>query len=1648
MCLEDGNWISFEPTVELKFSNFHSDNQLNEEGNLICTTKSRADIPLIVPVNRELSFTSEKNECVQYNDIFYCYDYWKAWKGTHKRVDDEDIANTAVKKISIPIGDNQNFYEVKPLCLYQNTQLQSPLDVNDFIRHRLDDIGRGTKQLRTFTSIVKKYRPVVMPQVRDIFNDCHAASATKYDADVDNNYGVFGWCTIPSKTMVNMEYNEGALYVPSSYDHHNRVGGSNFLQMDNDFKKVYQVWIQKNGYDPDEERVGHLDDNAKNTWAWLYNSRDWTYFAKPFFDVGRNNDVYSNQLDTYGYSEVGYPGTKNSLCPENSNHLNGVVFEKSAEGRSEDLTFLGIASSCRFLATRHHNENNLKVLSERYTGLLSYSQLKELTNKSDFNDVYGTQYTLPNEMSWSDVRLPFLDWVDDYDKTGSYVELTLGKYDPESQSTQLKYKYNLGQSHAIDDFDEDSVWFYITMVSPLEELDSVVELEDIMPYVFWWENRGTENNGPDVDCYGKASSAKLNYEQGGWCYSMAHEKQDEDVWMDTTRTPPVELKRPNMTIEHSWHAVSNTLGVDFSKKENGGALLTTDNSGNVYKGAFDPNCAGTDEKWKIHHLSNAFGANQHEDPTADKYYLGDHTHGDIDFKTRVSPETLNDTIMESIKDRPMTWNLWNVIRHYVYIKYFKNRHKALGDDASAWAELEKYTKKLVKGIYRTFQENKNTDQGPRSTFTDIDETATNYGGVCQIHWTNSFIEVSTILERNAREHQASFALFTGNVPKPTSDDITIARNEIQTEYGKYVDYGVVLDITDEMASARISYRAIQNSKDSFRVTTNEGVDADDGEDGMIPRVNEVRYTINGSRVSWGKNGRFKDTLVGNKFTAYGVEHTKSGNTITWDGGTSNIVDGKFTVQYDKWVPDPDKVSDFDHKVFQGFKYANLPSTFVIGDGVAYEQRQSDTAIDFSSVVDLDQMYPEAEYYLNDRLRKWVRKIRRAVINRQILPIYTSMEGMTKNVHKLTMADMKSITFQVVPSFYWKYEWSYNEFMIHRVGKLNSTSKNIVMYDMLGNVWEWVRDDWDEADNPISKLNGKVNPIVGKLDDTSTKKVIKGGAFDQLVRKVVSPVREGLERDKATSEYGTQDNVGFRPSLTFTAENEGGTFIPGETPVDLFFLFDASASQDNGIQEMLKQAKSIVKMFSGKVSLDASDEERSKQKDICHVGSALFMGNSIRLMCSAQCNKISQIGFIEHYTTQQVWYEGKHAPKGHVFYTSYSYPGAAKNSPWEWIPQPDTESTYGYCKRGPLIPERSNWMEIKPVSPYSFHSGTDVSGDPAGLLVKFNDYKDEVWMCGESDDNPSAKSIDEIESEQMPQKSVSFKSTKNAKDELVELTRTVESEQANTLKLGSMAKSSGMSLRGDTPSGGGGHSPSSPGGPDDSGKPPPTYHDHNVARRTFYKIEKSLYVHCGVPSWIEGDETGEEENETLHFGEIGDSEISNFDWYFNGDPNKSGAKNPFFNRAYDFFSYDTSWDGVSAFRWPFYYNPNVSEYRGVLTNMWAGCEPVCAIVSKLIKNGYFFSHPWNPGLGYLFRKKVPRLVFVFANECDNQFNMYYDYTKGWRICGVSVVPGADNNITFSANTEKTSKKDLNALDPYCVSQLGEEDILSQIHEYFD
>lgn len=125
--------------------------------------------------------------------------------------------------------------------------------------------------------------------------------------------------------------------------------------MDKDFEKVYEKW---QGSKDD----GGLVDNTKNTWYYLYNTRDWTYFLKPFFNINPNIELFSFMNDTY----------RAELRPLSSDHINGVLFERSNEKRSADKAFGDIARSCQFLAKYHHNENNLKTLAERFTNLLNY----------------------------------------------------------------------------------------------------------------------------------------------------------------------------------------------------------------------------------------------------------------------------------------------------------------------------------------------------------------------------------------------------------------------------------------------------------------------------------------------------------------------------------------------------------------------------------------------------------------------------------------------------------------------------------------------------------------------------------------------------------------------------------------------------------------------------------------------------------------------------------------------------------------------------------------------------------------------------------------------------------------------------------------------------------------------------------------------------------------------------------------------------------------------------------------------------------------------------------------------------------------------------------------------------------------------------
>ena len=87
----DGSkWISFEPTVEYKFSNFHAANQV-WNGKLICTVAglNADDFPTnmwITPINRDLVEDAKtgRKQAIHYNDLYYYYDYKQTLSGIYE----------------------------------------------------------------------------------------------------------------------------------------------------------------------------------------------------------------------------------------------------------------------------------------------------------------------------------------------------------------------------------------------------------------------------------------------------------------------------------------------------------------------------------------------------------------------------------------------------------------------------------------------------------------------------------------------------------------------------------------------------------------------------------------------------------------------------------------------------------------------------------------------------------------------------------------------------------------------------------------------------------------------------------------------------------------------------------------------------------------------------------------------------------------------------------------------------------------------------------------------------------------------------------------------------------------------------------------------------------------------------------------------------------------------------------------------------------------------------------------------------------------------------------------------------------------------------------------------------------------------------
>lgn len=242
----------------------------------------------------------------------------------------------------------------------------------------------------------------------------------------------------------------------------------------------------------------------------------------------------------------------------------------------------------------------------------------------------------------------------------------------------------------------------------------------------------------------------------------------------------------------------------------------------------------------------------------------------------------------------------------------------------------------------------------------------------------------------------------------------------------------------------------------------------------------------------------------------------------------------------------------------------------------------------------------------------------------------------------------------------------------------------------------------------------------------------------------------------------------------------------------------------------------------------------------------------------------------------------------------------------------------------------------------------------------------------------------------------------------------------------------LSSRSDTTGGGGGATP--PGTGPDGGRSVESHY-------TIYKYDRmfpfslSLNAFRGVPAWKTS-----EDNLVIGniFGEI------------------------------PFFTYDPSKNGKMDFQFPL-----IKDKKGFLSNFWAGCEPTSSVLNKLIDDGMFCSLPSfsysttiriaNPDasldLAYMFRDDdIPKLIFVFSNEFDNELYPSYDIYNGYSISNkfLSIYPtrrvGSDTiprSTDAYANAWKYASKSMSSpWDVYCFQQIRNISGENKIREFIE
>ena len=346
-----------------------------------------------------------------------------------------------------------------------------------------------------------------------------------------------------------------------------------------------------------------------------------------------------------------------------------------------------------------------------------------------------------------------------------------------------------------------ATWLYITMPAVSDTGTHTTRAVDLFPWVWWHSARGADGS-PALYCYGL----------GGINVGEHSEIGTVDKQM-------------------RWHAVKSIL----AQKD----LLDPETQ---YKGAFDPESCGTNNKWHLHG-SDYYGVLNNASEGVknyDRYWnvwattggQGFKTNGMDDLLTKPFNKSEGEETIKTSTDYPMCWSLWNVVRYGVWYNYkVKDLDKTedsvdrtMMKDAITNEEIEekvlenmrilykewydrftyngKYAKSGVvlnndkwpcRGEYLYDRDGKELTECPKTWIqaqTLCNNTSiTRTGEPCYHEWTNVLVTISILYNEVSCTHNSCLTFYTG-ANCPTNAQDTSGSNDLTNEFKGWSDPGV------------------------------------------------------------------------------------------------------------------------------------------------------------------------------------------------------------------------------------------------------------------------------------------------------------------------------------------------------------------------------------------------------------------------------------------------------------------------------------------------------------------------------------------------------------------------------------------------------------------------------------------------------------------------------------------------------------------------------------------------------------------------------------------------------------------------------------------------------------------------------------------